>query len=262
MLAERALEVQKDMYICYIDYTKAFDKVKHEQLFDILEKLDLDGKDLRVIRNLYGEQSACIRIGNDFSQYKMIQRGVRQGCVFSPDLFNIYSETIMRELEELEGLIVGGRNSTNMRYADDTAIIATSEEKLQALLDKVVEESRKMGLSINIKKTESMVISKSKIHPRCNLNVEGNNIKQVEKFNYLGSLITDDGRCDAEIRRRIGIAKETFHKMQSILKDRKMPMTTKIRILHCYIYPVLCYGCECWTISKPMIDRVQAAEIH
>lgn len=109
MLPERVLEVQKDLYICYIDYTKAFDKVKYEQLFDILENLDLDGKDLKVMRNLYWEQSACIRIGNDYSQYKMIQRGVRQGCVFSPDLFNIYSETIMGELEELEGLIVGGR---------------------------------------------------------------------------------------------------------------------------------------------------------
>ena len=126
-----------------------------------------------------------------------------------------------------------------MRYADDTAIIATSEEKLQALLDKVVEESKKMGLSINIKKTESMVISKSKIRQRCNLNVEGNNIKQVEKFNYLGSVITDTSKCDAEIRRRIGIGKKMFHKMQSILKDRKMQMNTKIRILHCYIYPVL-----------------------
>ena len=94
-----------------------------------------------------------------------------------------------------------------------------------------------MGLSINIKKTESMIISKSKTRPGCNLDLEGNNIKQVEKFNYLGRLITDDGKCDAEIKRRIGIDKETFHKMQSILKDQKMPMTTKIRILHCYIYP-------------------------
>ena len=148
-----------------------------------------------------------------------------------------------------------------MRYADGTTIIATSEEKLQALMDKVIEESRKIGLSINIKKTESMVISKRKIRPRCNLNIEGNNIKQVEKFNYLGRLITDDSKCDTLIRRRIGIAKETFHKMQSILKDRKMLITTKIRILHCYIYPTLSYGCKCWTISEPMVDRVQAAEM-
>ena len=108
----------------------------------------------------------------------------------------------MKELEDLEGITIGGRNSTNMRYADDTAIVATLEENLQALLDKVVEESGKMSLSINIKKMEGMVISISKIRQRCNLNVEGNNIKQVEKFNYLGSVITDDGKCDAEIRRR------------------------------------------------------------
>ena len=155
--------------------------MKHKHLFGILEKLDLDGKDLRVIRNLYWEQFACIRMGNDVSQYKMIQRGFRQGCAFSPDFFNVYSETIVRELEELERLIVGGRNSANVRYADDTAIIATSEEKLQALMDKVVEESRKMGLSINIKKTESMVISKSKIRPTCNLNVGGGGEHQASR---------------------------------------------------------------------------------
>ena len=126
-----------------------------------------------------------------------------------------------------------------MRYVDDTVIIATSEEELERLLDKVVEESKKMGLSINMKKTESMAIS------RCNPNVEGNNIKQLEKFNYFGSMVTDNGKCDAEIRRRIGIAKETFHKTESILKDRTVLMTTKIRIVQCYIYPLLSCGCEC-----------------
>ena len=123
--------MQKDLYICFIDYTKAFDKVKHEELLKLLECFDLFGKDIRILRNLYWEQTACIRIGNDRSNFTKIQRGVRQGCVFSPDLFNIYSEMILRELEGMEGFIIGGHNLNNLRYADDTVLIAQSEEKLQ-----------------------------------------------------------------------------------------------------------------------------------
>ena len=138
-MSERAIEMQKDLYICFIDYTKAFDKVKHEELLKLLECFDLFGKDIRILRNLYWEQTACIRIGNDRSNFTKIQRGVRQGCVFCPDLFNIYSEMILRELEGMEGFIIGGHNLNNLRYADDTVLIAQSEEKLQNLLTKVVE---------------------------------------------------------------------------------------------------------------------------
>ena len=152
MLSEGAIEMQKDLYLCFIDYTKAFDKVQHEELLGMLGKLDIHGKDLRIFRNLYWEQTACMRIDNDLSEYTRIERGVRQGCVFSPDLSNLYSEMILRELEDLPGLVVGGHNINNIRYADDTVLIADSEEKLKELLDKVVEESKNKGLSINCKR--------------------------------------------------------------------------------------------------------------
>ena len=117
-----------------------------------------------------------------------------------------------------------------MRYADDTALIAEPQEKLQALLNKVVEESEKKGMTINCKKTECMVIRKRKDVANCELNTGNNVIKKVRKFNYLGSLITEDGRSDMEIKRRIGIAKDTFMKMDEFLKDRKLSIETKIRV--------------------------------
>ena len=113
------------MYLCFIDYSKAFDKVKHSGLFDILLRHNCDGKDLRVIRNLYWEQEATIRIDDDCSAYKPICRGVRLGCVFSPDLFNIYSEIILRNIKHHEGVRVEGNNINNLRYADGTVLIAT-----------------------------------------------------------------------------------------------------------------------------------------
>ena len=151
MLAERCIEMQKDLYLCFIDYSKAFDKVRHEKLFNILEHLDIDGKDLRVIRNLYWDQSAAVRIGGELSEYTLIKRGVRQGCVMSPDLFNIYSEMILRNLENYPGVKINGENINNIRYADDTVLIADSEENLQNLLDITIEKSEEMGLTLNVK---------------------------------------------------------------------------------------------------------------
>ena len=90
-VTERAIEIQKDLYLCFIDYTKAFDKLRHEESMSILDSLNIDGKDLRIVRNIYWEQTAAMRIGNYLSAFQDIKRGVRQGCVLSPDLFSIYT---------------------------------------------------------------------------------------------------------------------------------------------------------------------------
>ena len=249
-IAERAIEMQRDLYVCFIDYTKAFDKVRHKNLMQILNNLDLDGKDLRLIQDLYWRQQAAIRIDNDLSKYVEIKRGVRQGCVLSPDLFSLYSEMIMREVKDMDGIKVNGENITNVRCADDTALIADSEKKLQDIVYKIVTESQKLGLSLNVKKTYCMVISKRKETPRCHLKSAGVVIKQVEQFNYLGSMLTSDGRCETEIKRRIGIAKKSFKDLSNILANRKISFDTRKRILKSYVWSVLLYGCETWNISK------------
>ncbi|GFO48185.1 retrovirus-related pol polyprotein from type-1 retrotransposable element r2 [Plakobranchus ocellatus] len=106
------------------------------------------------------EQTAAMRIENKTSTFQDIKRGVRQGCVLSPDLFFLYSEIIMRNLENHPGIKVGGQNINNLRYADDTVLIAENKEDLQKLLNIVEEESGKKGLELNSKKTDVMVISR------------------------------------------------------------------------------------------------------
>ncbi|GFN73881.1 retrovirus-related pol polyprotein line-1 [Plakobranchus ocellatus] len=177
---------------------QAFDKVRHVELFRMIEKLDIDGKYLRVIRNLYWDQTASVRIEGEHSDFKRIKRGVRQRCVMSHDIFNLYSEIILRNLDSISGLKINGEN-LNLRYADDTVLMAESGEQLQKLLDTVVLESERLGLSLNVKKTECMVISKKSSNPKCNLVRKGEHIKQVSKFKYLGYLIPSDGRCTSEI---------------------------------------------------------------
>ncbi|GFO03075.1 endonuclease-reverse transcriptase [Plakobranchus ocellatus] len=117
-LIERALVIQKDLYLCFIDYTKAFDKVRHDEIITQLKQLTIDGKDLRIIKTMYWEQTAAMRIESKTSTFQDI------GCVLSPDLFSLYSEIIIRNLENHPGIKVGRQNINNLRYVDDTVLIA------------------------------------------------------------------------------------------------------------------------------------------
>ena len=121
---------------------------------DILKQLNFDGKDMRIIGNMYWEQTAAVKIENEVGEYQPIKRGVKQGCVLSPDLFSIYSEKIMRNIEGMPGLSINGYIMNNLRSADDTALIAENED-VQVLLDIVVQESKKMGLTLKAKKIET-----------------------------------------------------------------------------------------------------------
>ena len=227
----------------------------------ILDSLNIDGKDLRIVRNMYWKQTAAMRIGNDFSAFQDIKRGVRQGCVLFPDLFSIYSEIIMRALEGMPGIKVGGYNMNNIRYADDTVLIADNENELQEMLDTVVRESEKKGLSVNKKKTEVMVISKKNCTPACNIVMNGTVLKQVHKFNYLGSLITSDGRCINEIKRRMALAKASFQNMKSILTNKRLSLGVRKCVLQCYIEPILLYGCESWSMTKQTSTSIEAMDM-
>ncbi|GFR73937.1 retrovirus-related Pol polyprotein from type-1 retrotransposable element R2, partial [Elysia marginata] len=154
--AERYLEVHKEIFACFIDYSKAFDSVKHEQLIEILQKTDIDENDIAVIANLYWQQRTKIRIATNMSEAVKIKRGVRQGCVMSPAIFNLYTEYIFRTIDNIPGLTVGGIYINNLRYADDTVMLAENEDDLQKLINTVKEESEKCGLFINIRKTKTM----------------------------------------------------------------------------------------------------------
>ena len=115
------------------------------------------------------------------SGFTNIKKGVHQRCVLSPVLFNFYREKILREIEDLNGFIISGHNVTNLRYADDTMLIADSEERIQALLDRVIVESEKMGLTLNKKKTEYMIISKRECN-KSNLRIGNTVLQQVQKY--------------------------------------------------------------------------------
>ena len=157
VLIQRCRDVSVDVYACFIDYQKAFDRVKHNKLVEILLELGLDGKDVRIIERLYWNQSASVRVDGHNTANIEIQRGVRQGCVLSPLLFNIYSERIFSEALDgkTEGILLNGEVVNNLRYADDTVLLANTEEDLQELINCVVAKSEEAGLELNIKRLKS-----------------------------------------------------------------------------------------------------------
>ena len=158
-IMEKAREIQKNIYFCFIDYAKAFDCVDHNQLWKILKEMGIPDHLTCLLRNLYAGQEATFRTGHGTTDWFQIGKGVCQGCIFSPCLFNLYAEYIMRNagLEEAQaGIKVAGKNINNLRYADDTTLMAESEEELKNLLMKMKEESAKVGLKFNIQKKKIM----------------------------------------------------------------------------------------------------------
>ena len=156
---EKAREFQKNIYFCFIDYAKAFDFVDHNKLWKILKEMGIPDHLTSLLRNLYAGQEATVRTGHGTTDWFQIGKGVCQGCILSPYIFNFYAEYIMRNagLEEAQaGMKIAGRNINNLRYADDTTLMSESEEELKSLLRKVKVESEKVGFKLNSQKTKIM----------------------------------------------------------------------------------------------------------
>ena len=260
-ICERALEVRKDIYICFIDYAKAFDKVKHSKMIECLSEIGINDKDLQIITKLYWEQTAIVRTENGVTKEFQTKQGVGQGCVLSPSLFNLYTEKIFREIEEMNGVNVGGVNVNNLRYADDTVLLAENNTDLQELVTAINNKGKRYGMEINITKTKGMIVSKKEMVPEIKINIEGKNIQQVKEMIYLGFMATENGKCEREIKRRIGVAKSSFDKMHKVLTSRIINISGRLRLAKCYIWSTLLYGAETWTLSKATVKKLEAFEI-
>ena len=184
-----------------------------------------------------------------------IGKGVCEGCILSPCLFNFYAEYIMRKavLEEAQtGIKIAGRNINNLRYADDTTLMAESEE-LKSFLMKVKEKSEKVGLKLNIQKTKFMASG-----PITSWQVDG---KTVSDFILGAPKITADGDCSHEIKRRLLLGRTVMTNLDSILKSRDITLPTKVRLVKAMVFPVVMYGCESWTVKKVEHRRIDAFEL-
>jgi len=202
---------------------------------------------------------AAVRTGHRTTDWFQIGKGVHQGCILSPCLFNLYAEYIMRNtgLEEAQaGIKIAGRNINNLRYADDTTLMAEREEELTSFLMKVKEESEKVGLKLNIQKTK--IMATGPITPQ---QIDGETVETVSDFIFLGSKITADGDCSHEIKRRFLLRRKVMTNLDSILKTRDITLSMKVCLVKAVVFPVVVYGCESWTVKKAECRRMDALEL-
>ena len=160
-------------------------------------------------------------------------------------------------LEEAQaGIKIARRNMNNLRYADDTTLMAQSEEELKSLLMKVKEDSEKVGLKLNIQKTKIMASG-----PITSWEIHGETVETVSDFILLGSKITADGDCSHEIKRCLLLGRKVMKYLDSILKSRAITLPTKVRVVKAMVFPVVMYGCEIWTVKKAERQRIDAFEL-
>ena len=194
-----------------------------------------------LLRNLYAGQGARVRTRHGTTDWFQIG----QGSILSPCLFNLHGENIIRNavLEEAQaGIKIAGRNINNLRYPDDTTLMAESEEDLKSLLMKVKEESEKVGLKLNIQKMKIMTFG-----PTTSWQIDG---ETVGDFLLGGCKITADGDCSHEIKRCLLLGRKVMTNLDSILKSRDITLPTKVHLVKAMVFPVVIYGCESWTIKK------------
>ena len=201
-----------------------------------------------LLRNLYAGQEAIVRAGHGTTDWFQIGKGVRQGCILSLCFFNLYAKYIMRNagLEEAQaGIKIAGRNINHLRYADDTTLMAESEEELKSLLMKVKVEREKFGLKLNIQKMKIMTSGHI-----TSWEIDGETVETVTDFIFLGSKITADGDFSHEIKRRLLLGRKVMTNLDSILKSRDITLPTKVHLVKVMVFPVVMNGCESWTIKK------------
>ncbi|XP_070598398.1 uncharacterized protein [Erythrolamprus reginae] len=206
---------------------------------------------LKLQQEIYVSQEATVRTGHRTTDQFKIGKGVRQGCKLSPSLFNFYAEHIMRKagLDESQvGIKIARRNINNLRYADDTTLMAESEEGLKRFLMRVKKENTKVGWNLNIKKSKIMATS-----PLNSWQVDGGS----DRFYFLGSKITIHWDCSQQIKRRLLLGRKVKANLDSILKSRDITLPTKVCIIKAMVFSVAKYGCESWTIRKAEHQRIE-----
>ncbi|KAK2180178.1 hypothetical protein NP493_454g03017 [Ridgeia piscesae] len=262
ILCEKYLQHQQDLYHVFIDFKKAFDRVWHAALWAIMRHFNTNANLIRMIQNLYEKATSAVYLNNSIGDWIRTTVGVRQGCVLSPTLFNIFLERIMTDaLHDHEGTVsIGGRRITNLRFADDIDGQAGREEELADLVERLDKTSTAFCMQINAEKTNLMTNNTNGFST--DIRANGEKLDCVNRFKYLGAIIADEG-SKPEILARIAQATAALAKLKTIWNDRNVALNSKIRLMRSLvIMSILLYACESWTLTADTERRIQAMEMR
>ena len=258
ILCEKHIQHQQSLYHVFIYFKKAFDKVWHAALWATMKKYNIGSKLVRTIEHLYDNATSAVIFNSSIGDWFRTTVGVRQGCLLSPTLFNIFLERIMTDaLENHQGTVsIGGRTITNFRFADDIDGLAGDEQELVNLVERFEKTSTSYGMEISAEKTKLKTNNTQGISTEVKVN--GQRLETVTSFRYLGSIITDEG-SKPDILARIAQTTAALTRLKPLWNDRN---SSKIRLMRSLVMSIFMYVSETWTLSADLQKRIQAMEMR
>ena len=226
-----------------------------------MRKYNMGQKLILTIEQLYANASSAVLVNGTIGEWFQTTVGVRQGCLLSPTLFNIFLERIMTEaLDQHEGTVsIGGRTITNLRFADDIDGLAGEEQELKDLVERLDTTSTKYGMEISGEKTKTMTNNPQGIIS--DISANNQNLEPVEKFKYLGAVISEEG-SKPEIMTRIAQTTAALAKLKPIWRDKNITLKSKLRLMHALVISIFLYACESWTLTAELERKIQAMEMR
>lgn len=257
IIIDEALEWQKEIYLGFIDFEKAFDKINRVRLWEIIKEYGIPPKIIRIIKLLYNNYGAYIENNGSITEKIKIDSGVRQGCVLSPLLFLIATDWIMkRTCTNKQGLLWNFRQYLeDLEFADDVCLITEKLTHMQSKIHDLKINAEEIGLKINLNKSNIMPINPKNAGK---VEIAGKEIKKSNEIVYLGSVLENETNCMKDINRRIMRAQITFNQLRETWYTKELSVASKIRIFNSNVKSTLLYGCESWAVNKKQINSLQS----
>ena len=261
ILCEKYLQHQQNLYHGFIDFKKAFDRVWHEALWATMRKYNINASIIRAIENLYDEDQSAVLFKSSTGEWFRTTVGVRQGCLLSLTLFNIFLARIMCEaLDDLEGSVsIGGRLITNFRFADDIVVNAEGEEEAGVMVDRLDRTTTRYKMEIGPDKTKMMTNNPCGFQRE--IKIKGQRLEEMENFKCLEAIISNEG-SKPEIFSRIAQTTAALSRLKIIWKDNNISLASKVKLMRTLILSTFLYACESWTLTAEIERKIQALEMR
>ena len=268
-VCEKYLAKGKDVFWAFMDLEKAYDKVDREALWRVLRLYGVGGKLLKAVQSFYVDSRACVRVGSEVSEWFTVKVGLRQGCVMSPWLFNLFMDGVVREVNAsvlgrgLELLEASGRSwqLSQLLFADDTALVADSEEKLCRLVSEFGRVCERRKLRVNVGKSKVMRCSRDGGASRIGVRLNGELLEEVQCFKYLGSQVEKTELVETEVKSRVKEGCKVLGALKSVMSCRTLGMEAKRGLYEGVVVPTVLYGAETWGVRAEERRRLNVFEM-
>ena len=268
-LCEKYIGKGKDVYFAFLDLEKAYDRVDRDAMWNVLRLYGVGGKLLKAVKSLYTDSRACVRVGDGTSDWFPVRVGLRQGCVMSPWLFNLYIDGVVREVNARvlgRGLELLDENGSEWQvnqllFADDTVVVADSEEKLCQLVAEFGRVCKRRKLRVNVGKSKVMRCTRNEDGARLNVTLDGEVLEEVDQFKYLGAIVAANGGVEADVCHRVNEGCKMLGAMKGVMRNRGLRMNVKKVLYERVIVPTVTYGSELWGMKVSERQKLNVFEM-